>query len=513
MPYQTTQTHTHPNQYQHQPQSQSQPHLHPHSYHPSLPFSLSHDSAVDFPFPALVGLNRSRLLHLLEYQCRICEQPDGSGGIVDPDSLQHYRTLLSSIRSLNLNGGVYNFSFVHSSSIASELLGSATPKSAHGGQYTAKLTANHLLDILRSVRGSQSPNLAGPNELPAPLLDAGIYYRPDEDKPAAMQLSPFVYHRTLALLSLLLNLHIHQLTLSRILRLLEGIEVHLSYWLSHQALTSLPLPYRVWKFIQYHLVGGTAGAASATSFSSSFTGLHSPKKKYREDDPAAAAPPPSGAASYHAANPYSKWTKLAARNVRELVDLKKRWTTRCGRIAIRMHRLQEWLNAAFGKNDTKPTGPQPTGATTAAAIAFHEQIRLNEIYFSKIYKYVTREDRHASVSPSASAGTIQQKIYALYTQFSSVEHYLVSFDTQFVRWFEREIDLRRKPHHLFEYWHYYATVGAVLVGATVYAARNQDEVKEAAKDTLKSMKFFMHEHLWEPLGHNTHMHTRARTPF
>jgi hypothetical protein len=186
-----------------------------------------------------------------------------------------------------------------------------------------------------------------------------------------------------------------------------------------------------------------------------------------------------------------------------------------------MHHLQEWLNASFGKASTQG----PASAPPPAAI-FHQQILLNEIYFAKIYRYIVREDLHAhrrgdveeashqvhftpshsssrshasASSGSSVGGTIQQKIYALYSQFSHFEHYLVSFEADFVCWFEAEIHSRRKPHHLFEYWHWY-TGGALLIGAgTVYALRNQSEVRAAFDNTIKSTRFFLHEHLWEPL--------------
>lgn len=501
-------------------------HSHAHVHHSAssssaLPAPLSvggHEYHVqpvsEFPFPSLLTLNRSRLLYLLEYQCRISEQTNSSGAPVDVDSAQHFRTLVAAVRSLHLAGGVSNFSFVHASSVASDLLGGLKNVPGNSARaLSSPLSAVQLLDLLHGIRTSSSPSLAHPAELPPALLDSGIYYVPDVEDPSALELSPFVYHRVLALLSLLLNLHIHRMTLTRILTLLQGIDVHLDYWMSHQALTSLPKPYRLWKYVQYKL-GRTAKSFSRSSATTAAAA--SPRRRQAQDAAAASS------------NPYHQWSQVAARNVRELVDLKKRWTTRCGRIAVRMHRMQEWLIASFGKA-ASTRAPAPDDAAI-----FHAQIERTEVYFSKIYRYIVQADLRAhtrqdvadaarqmhftpphssrrvqspasdtspaSASPSAGAHSIQQKIYALYSQFAHYEHYLLALETQFVHAFEEEVRARRKPHHLFEWWHYY-TGAALLVGCgAVYAFRNQSEVRDAVNTAIQSSRFFCNEHLWEPLA-------------
>jgi hypothetical protein len=134
-----------------------------------------------------------------------------------------------------------------------------------------------------------------------------------------------------AYLSLLMNLHLHRLTLERILHLLQSIDVHLRYWRSHTSSSSLPAPYRVFKYVQ----AKWNGAKVATSNDAQQAGR---RDGQRVD---LATIPPTFSARH-------SWHQLAQRNARELRAMKKRWTRRCGTIAVRMQHISVWLTASFG---------------------------------------------------------------------------------------------------------------------------------------------------------------------
>lgn len=515
------------------PQAHAQGH-HAHHYHPpvtvappphagaaSSSSSYSHDlhaaapTPIDFPFPNLSSLNRSRLLHLLDYQIRLSNRPADAHATKpsDPDSAAHLSVLASAIRGLFLGGGIFNFSFVAGTSVADELLGrprktelhfsGATRAGVMDGRVATRLSSLHLLECLAAIRESPSATLAQPSELPPQLLDAGIFYVPDRD--AVHLLSPYVYHRALALLSFLLNLHLHHLVLSRLLHLIGLIDRPLSYWLAHQDISSLPKPYRLWKFLRWKWARrGSSAAAQAQQ-----------------------------ALQDGRLNPYRNWSAMAARNVRELLALKNRWVARCGRIAVRMHRIQDWLQDSFSKSAVPPQQPAaggrfapPAAGTAAPAPLFHHQISLNQRYFGKLYGYIVREEMqmpvahdehaahfasptsplgqgHPSVSMAAAAAgatSIEGKILALQTQLASYDSFLVHLESHFTPWFESEIERRKQPHHLWEWWHVYAGVGAVAAAGAVLMVRHRQRVQAGIRDAWAALGEFMYEHAAEPIS-------------
>jgi hypothetical protein len=56
---------------------------------------------------------------------------------------------------------------------------------------------------------------------------------------------------------------------------------------------------------------------------------------------------------------------------------------------MRMHQLQQWMAESFSK--TAGAGPNSTGAS---ALQLHQQIWLNELYFSKVRFILARVQQH-----------------------------------------------------------------------------------------------------------------------
>jgi len=237
-------------------------------------------------------------------------------------------------------------------------------------------------------------------------------------------------------------------------------------------------------------------------------------------------------------NPYRNWSAMAARNVRELLELKQLWTARCGRMCVRMHRIQDWLSASFSKSASVPAGDGGLSAYSTAAPAplFHHQIALNGRFFAHLHLYVTGDelplsvahDEHAAYfggaqghqgdpaaaaaafSPRAQstpqaasfvgASSIEGKILSLQSLLASFDSFLTVLESgRFESSFRSAIHLRRKPHHLFEYWHYYCG-GLALVGAGAYlCVRHSARVLALAQDTATFASEFIYEHVTEPL--------------
>ena len=135
--------------------------------------------------------------------------------------------------------------------------------------------------------------------------------------------------------------HTH-LVLSRLLQLIGLIDRPMSYWLAHQDISSLPKPYRLWKFLKWKWARRGSGAAAQAQQALQDGRL----------------------------NPYRNWSAMAARNVRELLSLKNRWVARCGRIALRMHRIQVWLQDSFSKSAVPQQQPAAAAAAAAAGGRF-----------------------------------------------------------------------------------------------------------------------------------------------
>jgi len=277
---------------------------------------------------------------------------------------------------------------------------------------------------------------------------------------------------------MLFNLHLHSLVLSRVLSLLQGVEIHLSYWAAHQDVASLPKPYRLWQWARWKWQGGSSQAAAARTGGK--------------------------------LNPYRNWSKMAARHVRELLELKKRWTARCGRICIRMHRIQDWLAASFSKTAVPPhaassfsSSPQQPPTTAAAASLFHAQISTNQHYFAQLYGYVTCEELPMSVShndaplsphstlPEAAAAvganSIEGKILSLHSMLASFDACVTHLESRFTPAFEAEIEKRRKPGHLWRWWHVYAGGALALGVSTALAVKHRPKVVAALSDTWAAL--------------------------
>jgi ribosomal protein S20 len=248
---------------------------------------------------------------------------------------------------------------------------------------------------------------------------------------------------------------------------------HCAARVTQQDIKSLPKPYRLWQWGRWKW--NNRGAAGKQ--------LETANKGSR-------------------LNPYKNWSKMAARNVRELLEIKRRWTSRCGRICVRMHRIQEWISASFSKSAVPPHGPtaansRPQASTAAPAPLFHAQIDTNRRFFSRLYFYTTGEEISL---PAQEDSSIEGKILGLQALLSQYDHFLVHLENSFDKSFEAEIQRRRKPHHLFEYWHLYAT-GVVVVGAAAVAAlRNQSKVKTLVQEAWKAVREFAYEHAQEPLA-------------
>lgn len=110
---------------------------------------------------------------------------------------------------------------------------------------------------------------------------------------------------------------------------------------------------------------------------------------------------------------------------------------------------------------------------------------------------------HPSVSMAAAAAgatSIEGKILALQTQLASYDSFLVHLESHFTPFFESEIERRKQPHHLWEWWHVYAGLGAAAAAGAVLMVRHRERVQAGARDAWIALKDFMYEHAAEPIS-------------